>query len=514
MKNLGFLGAGASCIPALALLLSGCGDDGAATDDSDGSTGGSSSTTTTTTTTTSTTTDTTTIGTSTTTSTTDTDGTGGGEPVCGDGIVEGDEQCDEAGEANGCDDDCTFAECGDGTINNAAGETCDDSGRSDMCNADCTAVSCGDGILNLTAGEVCDGDGAGNVGETATCDADCTPAECGDGIVNATAGEACDGDGMGVGGETAACNADCTTSTCGDGIVNATAGETCDDGDANGDTFPCNASCLVGGGLDGTFGTTWETMAAGTNGSLFDLDSFHYSGSTYIYDWNSEERYDVAMDTWSAIPVTTPFGDIWANAATQPGYRWVPRNSSMWRYDTAMDMWEEVTAGGIPDGATQLSAAVFDGEGYVWYHGPNDDLVRYDPITGITLTIAHPDYGDMFETRMAYDPTGNILLFTGFGNDTFGLFDLNDLTFSQSSASPGGSVLDITCGDRSGHVYHGSGDDDTAMYQYDVATDTYAGLPTLIWTNDNNSTCTVSETGYLYVANSPSQMYRLPLGTQ
>lgn len=45
---------------------------------------------------------------------------------CGDGIVEGDEECDDGGiDTPTCDFDCTSAVCGDGHINTAAGEACD-----------------------------------------------------------------------------------------------------------------------------------------------------------------------------------------------------------------------------------------------------------------------------------------------------------------------------------------------------------------------------------------------------
>ena len=36
------------------------------------------------------------------------------------------EECDDGGESATCDTDCTFVECGDGTVNATAGEECDD----------------------------------------------------------------------------------------------------------------------------------------------------------------------------------------------------------------------------------------------------------------------------------------------------------------------------------------------------------------------------------------------------
>ena len=44
------------------------------------------------------------------------------EPSCGNAIVEAGETCDDAGESATCDDDCTPVDCGDGVVNEAAGE--------------------------------------------------------------------------------------------------------------------------------------------------------------------------------------------------------------------------------------------------------------------------------------------------------------------------------------------------------------------------------------------------------
>jgi cysteine-rich repeat protein len=183
--------------------------------------------------------------------------------VCGNGIVDPAEDCDDVGESATCDADCTTAGCGDGTINTTAGEICDDGGESPTCDADCTPAVCGDGTHNAPAGEQCD-DG----GESAACDVDCTPVICGDGMLNVTAGEECD-DGNNLdadgceadcttpfcgnnivdppeqcddGGESATCDVDCTPVSCGDGTLNVAAGEECDDGN-NIDADGCEADC-------------------------------------------------------------------------------------------------------------------------------------------------------------------------------------------------------------------------------------------------------------------------------
>jgi cysteine-rich repeat protein len=78
------------------------------------------------------------------------------EAICGDGTIDSNEDCDDSGESAMCDADCTFAACGDGTLNDSADEECDDAGASASCDPDCTFVVCGDGVLNVLAGEACD----------------------------------------------------------------------------------------------------------------------------------------------------------------------------------------------------------------------------------------------------------------------------------------------------------------------------------------------------------------------
>lgn len=94
---------------------------------------------------------------------------GGGGPYCGDGVVDtgafpgGEveaEECDGGGQETAtCNQDCTRPRCGDGVVNEAAGEVCD-GGRvaTADCDVDCTAVVCGDGVVNRAAGEDCEQD--------------------------------------------------------------------------------------------------------------------------------------------------------------------------------------------------------------------------------------------------------------------------------------------------------------------------------------------------------------------
>jgi MYXO-CTERM domain-containing protein len=194
---------------------------------------------------------------------------------CGDGIVTPDEDCDDVGESVTCDSNCTFASCGDGTINDLAGEICDDMGASMTCDDDCTDAACGDGTVNMAAGETCD-----EMIETATCNVDCTIPVCGDGVPNTLAGEECDDSA-----ESPACDPDCTLPVCGDGYENNTAGEYCDDGNMT-DGDGCSSTCTIeeggsssgggssesGGSEGGSTGGS-ETTDGGTSGGGEDVGS-------------------------------------------------------------------------------------------------------------------------------------------------------------------------------------------------------------------------------------------------
>ena len=164
----------------------------------------------------------------------DTDGTTGAPaPVCGDGNVDADEQCDE-GPGNADNGACTLAcrlpTCGDGHVQ--AGEQCDDGNDvdADACITGCQTNVCGDG--HVGPGEACDDP------IDLLCTPECALATCGDGIVQP--GEQCDDGDM---DDTDDCLSTCLTAACGDAAVQAGV-EACDDGNADeGDA--CTTLCAA-----------------------------------------------------------------------------------------------------------------------------------------------------------------------------------------------------------------------------------------------------------------------------
>ena len=186
-------------------------------------------------------------------------GTGNPDPVCGNSVVEGDEQCDDGNDldTDECTTKCLLAVCGDGLVQ--PGEACDDGNLDDgdACNPLCMSAACGDGVVQ--DGEACDD---GNDLDTDTCTTTCALAACGDGFVQP--GEACD-DGNPDNDD--ACTAACALASCGDGVVQA--GEACDDGNDL-DTDACLGTCLVAACGDGV---TQAGVEACDDGNQSNLDA-------------------------------------------------------------------------------------------------------------------------------------------------------------------------------------------------------------------------------------------------
>jgi fibro-slime domain-containing protein len=214
--------------------------------------------------------------------------------ICGNGAVEGSEQCDDGNPAggDGCSKLCqvennfecltpgqpchNMAKCGNGVL--TSDETCDDgnTGSGDGCSADCTTIEngwqcrvpgkpciarCGDGVLSPQ--EICDdGNSKNGDGCSATCRPEpgfkcegkpskCSPTTCGDGVREGS--EGCDDrNDMPFDGCSPECQnePDCKgescVSKCGDGIL---LDEKCDDGNgASGDG--CSSECKVESGWD------------------------------------------------------------------------------------------------------------------------------------------------------------------------------------------------------------------------------------------------------------------------
>jgi cysteine-rich repeat protein len=168
-------------------------------------------------------------------------------PICGDGLREGDEQCDEGagnGDSAACTSRCKSGVCGDG-VRWPAREECDDgNGRDDdVCTNACNLAVCGDGVLY--GDEECDD---GNHIEEDGCLEDCILPYCGDGVRRKDISdrdhpgfEECDDGTANSDTGASACRSDCRVAYCGDNVVDSD--EHCDDGNQD-DADQCRNTCL------------------------------------------------------------------------------------------------------------------------------------------------------------------------------------------------------------------------------------------------------------------------------
>ncbi len=169
------------------------------------------------------------------------------KPVCGDQIVDTDEACDDGNSVptDACVA-CKVATCGDNQVQ-AGVEACDDgnSNPNDGC-VGCKAAVCGDGAI-YAGMEECD-DGPANADAPDKCRVSCKKPKCGDAIQDS--GEQCDSGGANANTPNT-CRTTCKLPACGDTIKDN--GEDCDDGN-NQDNDGCSAGCKSEskcGGFDG-----------------------------------------------------------------------------------------------------------------------------------------------------------------------------------------------------------------------------------------------------------------------
>jgi cysteine-rich repeat protein len=250
------------------------------------------------------------------TGTTDDASSTGPAAVCGDGVVDAGEGCDDADDddSDECPSSCAPAFCGDGFVR-ADAEACDDGNKynNDACTNTCTVAVCGDGVVHEGV-EACDD---GNAADDDWCTA-CAVAVCGDGVVHAGF-EGCD-DGNAADDD--ACRGDCTPASCGDGVVQEGV-EGCDDGDGD-DDDACTSLCLPAACGDGFVYAGVEGCDDG-NAATDDAcvacapaacgDGFVYAGVEGCDDGN-----EVATDACSDLCAPTPKGLALAPGADTPQY--------------------------------------------------------------------------------------------------------------------------------------------------------------------------------------------------
>ena len=391
--------------------------------------------------------------------------TGAADPVCGDGMVEGDEVCDDGvndGAYGGCSDDCSAlaAHCGDGEVSDD--EACDDGvndGSYGGCNDDCSlAAYCGDGSMDA-GDELCDEGEANENGSG--CNLDCTTS----GTVlfesMQTGLSFCDGafstparfdaEGNGLVAATGYCGDDSQLLQAFSPSLDVV--ETFDlllpdtptrQAAMMGDKWVLGAGNCNYGVVDGMLteacGTERITgqSALGRVGMLgyFALD---YGGPLALFPPESPSMGDAPL--WEAMPPTPGFYEYtWNSAAAGPndsilviGQRYQPGNGDrvalLAQFTGAGNLVDTNTYAAVedftsiatgPDGTPLLYSRIPYGEpGY-----PGGFLTQLNAAFGVVWTIQLPNPGDV---QIAVDSSGAplILLEDGNGNGAYELRKLD-----------------------------------------------------------------------------------------
>ena len=280
-----------------------------------------------------------------------------GDPVCGDGVLDPGEQCDNGSEnsdtnPDACRTSCRDPYCGDGVVDTGeqcdgsalAGETCASLGLGNhgtLTCADCTfsdasCYTCGDGLLD--PGEACDGTAfpddttctteTGHPDGALSCTPDCQvdPSDChtcGNDALEVH--EQCDGSDLGTStcaslgydGGTLACNADCTYHAyvpC-DGSIGCVQGDqsacfTCGDGYCFINSGETHASCpqdcntalvhFLTAAPSGTVGTAVTLQA-----EVLDASGFVVPGVQVTFDFEAGDGNALLEGAHSPVTVTT-----------------------------------------------------------------------------------------------------------------------------------------------------------------------------------------------------------------
>ncbi len=218
-------------------------------------------------------------------------------PVCGDGKKEGNEACDDGNTINGdgCDSQCHKEYCGDNITQKRLGEECDDGNRNnnDSCTNSCQPARCGDGYKQ--PGEACDD---GNNDNDDSCTNTCALPTCGDGIKQN--GEECD-DGNQNNNDS--CTNTCLLAQCGDGYKQP--GEACDDGNTE-NNDGCSSTCQLESCGDGVKQTSEACDDGANNGKVCTINGV--GSCSYCTSSCTIQTREVKGTTHT--PVDTGLGEV------------------------------------------------------------------------------------------------------------------------------------------------------------------------------------------------------------
>jgi hypothetical protein len=262
--------------------------------------------------------------------------------------------------------------------------------------------------------------------------------------------------------------------------------------------------------FDGTWGASFQTRAPAVEFSM-SLQSFAPLQFQLIYNMYDAtgEKYDPMANTWTNLVATAPFNRGWFEMAPVGMNLWGIGGGHVYKYAAMTDTW---TTAATITGADPQNMTEADEYGKIYGYDTADEIVVYNPFDS-TVTYHATGVTASDETRLAYDPATRTMYFGSWTTPMLYKYELDTGTVSMTSPNPEGALSDMVCSDRSGHIYVGGGTGGgTNFYMYDIDTDTWAVLPPLPGDQGVNGTCTVSNTGWLYVSTGTNlQNFRIAL---
>jgi hypothetical protein len=291
-----------------------------------------------------------------------------------------------------------------------------------------------------------------------------------------------------------------------------------DPGNCGGCGLPCprGMSCFDGscrpGGLTGATGDVWEAVPVNATGN-HGLQDFVPRGQPHMYvaSQSDFDRYTIATSTWERLapaPVAFPF---WGSPAPAGGFIWGIRADRVIRYDPSTNVWATVRSD--LHGGDEQCMTIADDIGHLWGFNSAKELVEYDPFADTVRYHPTGIMGDTFETRLGFDRVANSIFFAGFQQPVMNRYALASGGISTTAPHPEGSLNDIFCADRSGHIYAAGGSTGNTIWQYDTAADSWRRIPDFPVDHGNNGSCSVHEDGWLYVetGTTSANVFRLRL---
>jgi cysteine-rich repeat protein len=479
---------------------------------------------------------------------------------------EENEACKLAGVAEAlCSDGvCTALTCGDGIV--GGDEVCDDGNiRScDGCSADCRSdESCGNG--NVDCSEECDRGEENSDEPNASCRPDCHLQRCGDGIVDTQSGEDCDGapsatthcEDFGFYGGTIECSDACRNDTsrceasCGDGIVNGSeicdalwsTSQSCLDFGYDVGVLTCSPFCTPSFARCEQLG--FQTMQlSNVSAFLYDVwglgpnDVFafgqnnilHYDGVTWSstnidgVDSSGSDLLDF-LDGWGASSNDVFTVGYTGLIAHYDGSSWTDMQSGV--ETTLESVWgaaaNDVFAVGYPgtilhfDGTAWTQQTAPDPEReYASVWGTSGDNVFAAHATGIDhfdgtrwRALASPSgrfdgiWGSGPSDIFAVGEAGNVVYFDGA---TWSTMDQTATTADLFSVSGNGPSDVYASGDR-GTIIHYDG-----AHWAPVSTPTGQAIPS-VWSAAANDVFAITSLDILHFGQSGPTLHDMPAGT-